>query len=184
MHPSAVTDGWNGISQAQFSQLVSKTDMGRIERLVSENGADAWRRFVKMHGKSLVKESTTTGITTGLGLNFIDLRAPAYMLDPIFSHIRNTTPRWDKVNAGYGVQPTWKAVVAIDAAQQATTAAHAPAADLSRTRTALGGVASLRTNWTYRVTDKMALLRAVIAGDVSTDYVIVADDWLVIGTLH
>ena len=118
MHPSAVTDGWNGISQAQFSQLVSKTDMGRIERLVSENGADAWRRFVKMHGKSLVKESTTTGITTGLGLNFIDLRAPAYMLDPIFSHIRNTTPRWDKVNAGYGVQPTWKAVVAIDAAQQ------------------------------------------------------------------
>jgi hypothetical protein len=118
MHPSAVTDGHNGISQAQFAQLVSKTDMGRIERLVSENGADAWRRFVKMHGKSLVKESTTTGITTGLGLNFIDLRAPAYMLDPIFSHIRNTTPRWDKVNAGYGVQPQWKAVVAIDASQQ------------------------------------------------------------------
>jgi hypothetical protein len=118
MHPSSVADGHNGISQAQFAQLISKTDMQKIERMVSENGADAWRRFVKMHGKSLAKESTTVGITTGLGLNFIDLRAPAYMLDPIFSHIRNTTPRWDKVNAGYGVQPQWKAVVAIDAAQQ------------------------------------------------------------------
>jgi hypothetical protein len=51
-------------------------------------------------------------------LNFIDLRAPAYMLDPIFSHLRNTTPRWDKVNAGYGVQPQWKAVTQIDAAFQ------------------------------------------------------------------
>ena len=47
MHPSAVTDGHNGISQAQFAQLVSKTDMGRIERLVSENGADAWRQRLR-----------------------------------------------------------------------------------------------------------------------------------------
>src|SRR5208337_3336831 len=118
MHPSALTDGHNGIMQAQYAQLISKTDMRRIEDLVQKNGPQAWRDFVKVHGKSLAKASSSTGITTGLGLNFIDLRAPAYMLDPIFSHIRNSTPRWDKVNAGYGVQPQWKAVTAIDAAQQ------------------------------------------------------------------
>lgn len=118
MHPSAVTDGWNGISQANFAALMSKTNMRRIEALVEKNGPESWRAFVKAHGKSLAKDSTSTGVTTGLGLNFIDLRAPAYMLDPIFAHIRNSTPRWDKVNAGYGVQPQWKAVTQIDAAQQ------------------------------------------------------------------
>jgi hypothetical protein len=118
MHPSFVSDGHNGIMQAQFAQLVSKTDMRRIEDLVEKNGIKSWREFVKVHGKTLAKSSTSTGITTGLGLNFIDLRAPAYMLDPIFAHIRNSTPRWDKVNAGYGVQPQWKAVTQIDAGQQ------------------------------------------------------------------
>ena len=118
MHPSQAVDGHNGITQAQFQALMAKTDMRRVEDYVAKFGADSWRDQVRKHGKSLAKESTTTGITTGLGLNFIDLRAPAYMLDPIFAHIRNSTPRWDKTNAGYGVQPQWKAVVAIDAAQQ------------------------------------------------------------------
>ena len=113
----AVQDGWNGIRQSDFAALVAKTDMSRIEQMVAEEGASAWRKFVQKHSKSLAKASST-GITTGLGLNFIDLRAPAYMLDPIFSHLRNTTPRWDKVNAGYGVQPQWKAVTQIDAAFQ------------------------------------------------------------------
>jgi hypothetical protein len=117
MHPTAVQDGHNGISQAQFAELISKTNMAKIERMVAEKGVDAWRQFVKEHSKSLAKASST-GITTGLGLNFIDLRAPAYMLDPIFSHLRNTTPRWDKVNAGYGVQPQWKAITQIDGAFQ------------------------------------------------------------------
>ena len=117
MHPLGVQDGHNGISQRDFAALVAKTDMSRIERLVAEKGVGAWRKFVKEHSKSLAKASST-GITTALQLNFIDLRAPAYMLDPIFSHLRNTTPRWDKVNAGYGVQPQWKAVTQIDAAFQ------------------------------------------------------------------
>jgi len=118
MHPNAVTDGWNGISQARFAELISKTDMRVIEDRVAKAGADKWREFVKRHSKSLAKTSTTTGVTTALDLNFIDLRAPAYMLDPIFAHLRNTTPRWDKVNAGYGVQPQWKAITAIDASNQ------------------------------------------------------------------
>ena len=118
IHPSDVADGHNGISQAQFAALMSKTDMRAIERMVAEKGVSAWRSFVQKHSKSLAKASSSTGITTGLGMNFIDLRAPAYMLDPIFAHLRNSTPRWDKVNAGYGVQPQWKAVTQIDAANQ------------------------------------------------------------------
>ena len=118
MHPLSIGDGHNGISQAQYAALVAKTNMSQIEEMVAEKGVGAWREFVRKHGKSLAKSSTTNGITTGLGLNFIDLRAPAYMLDPIFSHLRNTTPRWDKVNAGYGVQPQWKAVTQIDGAFQ------------------------------------------------------------------
>ena len=114
------------ISQADFAALVSKTNMGRIEELVREHGAKKYRAFVQDNLRKhkltdpacLAKASTTVGITTGTGLNFIDLRAPAYMLDPIYTPIRNTTPRWDKVNAGYGVQPQWKAVTSIDATGQ------------------------------------------------------------------
>jgi hypothetical protein len=37
------------------------------------------------------------------------------MLDPIYTPIRNTTPRWDRVNDGYGVQPQWRAISSLDA---------------------------------------------------------------------
>ena len=106
MHLADVQDGHNGIQQSQFAALVAKTNMADIEARVAKAGAQEWREFVKRHSKSLAKSSTTTGVTTALGLNFIDLRAPAYMLDPIFAHLRNSTPRWDKVNAGYGCSPS------------------------------------------------------------------------------
>lgn len=73
---------------------------------------------------------------------------------------------------------TEKAVAAIDAAEEARRAAQASAADLSRTRTTLGGVASLRQNWTFEITDKMALLRAVVAGEAPADYVLPNDSLL------
>lgn len=111
-------DRKSGITQENFQALIAKTDMRRIEALVKEHGAKKWREYVQKNGGKLAKDSSTSGITTGLGLNFIDLRAPAYMLDPIFTPIRNTTPRWDKVNAGYGTQPTWKSITAIDGTAQ------------------------------------------------------------------
>lgn len=106
----------NNNEQAIFAELVSKTDMRQVHEAFKKHGPKAWTAFVMKNSKRLAK--TTTGITTGLGLNFIDLRAPAYMLDPVFSHITNTTPRWDKVNAGYGVQPQWKAITSMDAGNQ------------------------------------------------------------------
>lgn len=106
------------ISQADFLALINKTDMRVVANLVKTHGKAAAREFVKAHFDQLAKDSTTTGITTGLGLNFIDLRAPAYMLNPVWTPIRNSTPRWDKVNAGYGVQPQWKAITSINASGQ------------------------------------------------------------------
>lgn len=112
----------NTREQQAFAALVSKTNMQAFEDRFAAMAATQglgkaqamWRSFVKANIKELAKSSTSTGITTGLGLNFIDLRAPAYMLDPIYTPIRNSTPRWDKVNAGYGIQPMWKAITSID----------------------------------------------------------------------
>ena len=103
------------IDQQTYLALYQKTDMSAVKAFVAKNGIKAWRDVVKTQGMNLAKDATTQGVTTGLGLNFIDLRAPAYMLDPQFTPIFNSMPRWSKVNAGYGVQPTWKAVTNIDA---------------------------------------------------------------------
>lgn len=106
------------ITQADFARLIAKTDMRVVANLVKTHGKAAARDYVRANFAKLAKDATTAGITTGLGLNFIDLRAPAYMLNPVWTPIRNTTPRWDKVNAGYGVQPTWKAVTSLNASGQ------------------------------------------------------------------
>lgn len=106
------------ITQAQFAALVAKTDMRLVANLVKTHGKAAAREYVKAHFDKLAKDASTQGITTGLGLNFIDLRAPAYMLNPVWTPIRNTTPRWDKVNAGYGVQPQWKSITSLNATGQ------------------------------------------------------------------
>lgn len=39
-------------------------------------------------------EQRAVEVESGLSLNFIDLEAPAYLLDPIFSRIRDTMPQW------------------------------------------------------------------------------------------
>jgi hypothetical protein len=103
------------IDQQTYLALYQKTDMSAVKAFVAKHGLKAWHAVVKTQGMNLAKDATTQGVTTGLGLNFVDLRAPSYMLDPQFTHIFNTMPRWSKVNAGYGVQPTWKAVTSIDA---------------------------------------------------------------------
>jgi hypothetical protein len=103
------------ISQEQYLALYAKTDMKAVRDYVAKNGIKAWQQVVKSQGMKLAKDATTQGITTGLGLNFIDLRAPSYLLDPVYTPILNSTPRWGKVNAGYGVQPMWKSITAFDA---------------------------------------------------------------------
>lgn len=49
------------------------------------------------------------GVTSALGYNFYDLRAPVYLLYPVNVPFRNSIPRVGRVNDGYGTAAHWKA---------------------------------------------------------------------------
>jgi len=102
------------ISQEQYAELYAKTDMRKVREMVKKGGVQAWRRFVEANISKLAKDASGQAFGTGLGLNYIDLRAPSYLLDPVYTPILNSTPRWGKVNAGYGLQPQWKAITSFD----------------------------------------------------------------------
>jgi hypothetical protein len=67
------------------------------------------------------------------------------------------------------------AVEAADRSEQAERTVTASATDLSRTRGAMGSVASLRANWTFRVDDLMELVKAVAEGRAPLNYLCVND---------
>ncbi len=52
---------------------------------------------------------TKAGVTTGLGFNFYDLRAPVMFLYPVNTPFRNSIPRIGRVNDGVGTAAHWKA---------------------------------------------------------------------------
>jgi hypothetical protein len=64
-----------------------------------------------------------------------------------------------------------QAANALDEADEAAKVVNAPAAELSRVRSDLGTLASSRSNWTFEVTDKQALCRAIADGLVSAEFV-------------
>ena len=106
------------ISHSQYLGLRKDTQaVEAVEQLVKSYGVRKAREYVQANFAALLKDATTTGVTTGLGLNFIDLRRPVYMLNPVYTPLRNRIPRWDKTNAGYGLQPQWKALTSIGAGQ-------------------------------------------------------------------
>jgi hypothetical protein len=49
------------------------------------------------------------GVSTSLGFNFYDLRGPVQFLYPVNTPFRNTMPRFDRVNDGWGVAAHWQA---------------------------------------------------------------------------
>jgi hypothetical protein len=51
-------------------------------------------------------------VTTGTGLNFYDLQAPAKNLYPIVTKLRNMTPRVGRPS-GYGTAAHWKQITAL-----------------------------------------------------------------------
>ena len=55
------------------------------------------------------QELRKAGVTSALGFNFYDLRAPAYLLYPVNTPMRNQLPREGPVNAGTGIMANWKA---------------------------------------------------------------------------
>jgi len=49
------------------------------------------------------------GVSTSLGFNFYDLRGPVQFLYPVNTPFRNSMPRFDRVNDGWGVAAHWQA---------------------------------------------------------------------------
>lgn len=66
-------------------------------------------RAQEIHGANGEKYFTKAGVTSALGYNFYDLRAPVQLSYPVNVPFRNDLPRIGKVNAGYGTAAHWKA---------------------------------------------------------------------------
>ncbi len=60
----------------------------------------------KASGKLQMKKA---GVTSALGYNFYDLRAPVFLEYPVNVPFRNSMPRVGRVNDGVGVAANWKA---------------------------------------------------------------------------
>ncbi len=57
----------------------------------------------------LAKDVGSNGLTSAAGLNFYDLRGPAYLIYPVNTPFRNSLPREGRVNDGVGTAAHWKA---------------------------------------------------------------------------
>jgi hypothetical protein len=53
-------------------------------------------------------EMAKAGISTSLGYNFYDLRAPVFLMYPVNTPLRNSIPAEGPINAGVGVAAHWK----------------------------------------------------------------------------
>jgi hypothetical protein len=95
-----------------FIETKGPLSMRERERVESEfnKRADTANRLLK----DLVEDYRQTmmksvpGVNTGTGYTFYDLRGPAYLIYPVNTPLRNSLPRWGKVNAGYGTAVNWK----------------------------------------------------------------------------
>ncbi len=76
--------------------------------------ADERTAAAKQLMKRLVMANTErkigkAGVTSALGFNFYDLRAPVQLSYPVNTPLRNMLPRIGRVNDGYGVAAHWQA---------------------------------------------------------------------------
>jgi hypothetical protein len=69
------------------------------------------KRAYQIHGDapSSVMKAGVPGVTTTLGYNFYDLRAPVQLLYPVNVPFRNNLPRISRVNDGWGTAAHWMA---------------------------------------------------------------------------
>ena len=91
----------------QTKGYISQDDLKKIEdqfNARAEAANDLMKALVGDYREAMMK----AGVTTSLGYNFYDLRGPAYLIYPVNTPLRNSLPRWGKVNAGYGTAVNWK----------------------------------------------------------------------------
>ena len=98
-----ISDGINELTKP----FIGSEDRERIEKNFNSRARlanDLLKALIQDRSEALVK----AGVTTALGFNFIDLRAPAYLIYPVNTPFHNSMARWGKVNAGTGLMAQWK----------------------------------------------------------------------------
>ena len=86
-------------SRPYYNKVAART---LIKNLVEgTHGKGGEKYFAGMFGKA--------GVSTSLGFNFYDLRGPVQFLYPVNTPFRNSMPRIDRVNDGWGTAANWKA---------------------------------------------------------------------------
>lgn len=96
-----VTDGaWHPML-AQAKSIAKSLIKGRCESLHGVGGEN--------HHLSPNYKLGKAGVSTALGFNFYDLRGPVQFLYPVNTPFRNTMPRFDRVNDGWGTAAHWQA---------------------------------------------------------------------------
>lgn len=100
-----VSDGIN--EWIQTKGFISPDDLAKMESDFNERAESAnelLKGLIADHRETMMK----AGVTTSLGYNFYDLRGPAYLIYPVNTPLRNSLPRWGRVNAGVGTAVNWK----------------------------------------------------------------------------
>jgi hypothetical protein len=86
---------------------IGQADLKKIESEFNDR-ADRANELLKALVSDYREAMMKAGVSTALGYNFYDLRGPAYLIYPLNTPLRNSLPRWGKVNAGYGTAVNWK----------------------------------------------------------------------------
>lgn len=98
----------DGINEwIQTKGHISQDDLTKMESDFADRAEVAnelMKGLINDYRETMMK----AGVTTALGYNFYDLRGPAYLIYPLNTPLRNSLPRWGKVNAGYGTAVNWK----------------------------------------------------------------------------
>ncbi|HVI09588.1 MAG TPA: hypothetical protein VND65_14965 [Candidatus Binatia bacterium] len=100
-----VSDGIN--EWIEDKGLLTQAQLAKIEEEFNERASIA-NEMLKGLVEDYRQRMLKAGVTTALGYNFFDLRGPAFLIYPVNTPIRNSLPRWGKVNAGYGTAVHWK----------------------------------------------------------------------------
>ena len=99
-------------TDAEYAGLQSNSEWRHRSALAKQIMKEAvWERWAPRFGQQGLSKGSLAkagGVTTLLGYNFYDLRAPVFLQYPVNTPFRNSLPREGRVNDGYGTMANWK----------------------------------------------------------------------------
>jgi hypothetical protein len=111
-------------SMGDFKKSLSSGEMELLTKLKNTGGSSEDKDQRELFAKAIIKERAVkihgasgenfrgmgkAGVTSALGYNFYDLRAPVQLSYPVNVPFRNSLARIGRVNDGWGVAAHWKA---------------------------------------------------------------------------